>query len=100
MENTFAFLLIVISSLGTYIISRKMRAAPGRSIRRIVQVLLECIGASAVFLVSNVLLGVVIIFVIRRFTSVFLPLYQLQDLTLLALSAMQGFVFQLWWRGI
>jgi hypothetical protein len=100
MENIFAFLLIVASSASAYAIGRRTSPASGRSIREAIETMLECVGASAVFLVFNIVFGAAIILLIRTFTTRFLSLYQLGDLMVPILSIVQGFVFQLWWRGI
>ena len=98
MENIFAFLLIVSSSAGAYAIGRTTWPASGRSIREAIEILLECVGASAVFLVFNIVFGAAIILLIRTLTTRFLSLYQLGDIVVPVLSIVQGFVFQLWWR--
>ena len=92
------FVLAVLSSASAYAIGRA-RPTPGRSIRQTIETMLECVGASTLFLVFNAVMGAAIILLIRTFTTRFVDLYELEDLTLLVLSTVQGFVFRLWWRG-
>jgi hypothetical protein len=57
-----------------------------------------CLGAFAVFLLVNLMLGLAMVFMIRG-TLGFMSVYVLADMMLVLLSALQGFIFQLWWLG-
>jgi hypothetical protein len=59
--------------------------------------LFQCIGAFALFLMMNVILGTTAIVIIRSITQRFIAVYDLDDLLILVLSAVQGFMFQRWW---
>jgi hypothetical protein len=98
IQNLLLFVLTVLSSACAYAIGRT-RATSCRSIRQTIETMLECIGASTVFLVFNAILGAAIILLIRTLTTRFVDLYELEDLSLLILSTLQGFVFRLWWRS-
>jgi hypothetical protein len=92
MQQLFIVLLTVVTSLIASAITKG-----GRDMSAM-RALFEWIGASALFVFLNVVIGAVIILLIRSLTTHFIALYGLQSLLLLALSLAQGFVFQFWWR--
>ena len=98
MELIFVTFLVALTSIAAYRATKRIRPSTTNSVRDAVRALLECIGASALFLAGNLALGVLVIFLIREFTPRFVALYALENLLLLILSATQGFVFQLWWK--
>lgn len=77
-------------------------AAPrvnGRSLGHAVLLVLEMAGIAALFLAGNLVLGVAIVLMIRSVSSAFVSVYMLNDIALVALSALQGAVFFCWRRG-
>jgi hypothetical protein len=60
--------------------------------------LLEWIGAFGCFLIANLVLGLFIIIIVRSATQHFISTYDLDTPSLLVFSAVQGFVFQRWWK--
>ena len=56
------------------------------------------VGISVLFLVANLALGVAIILAIRTISAFFLSIYVLNDLSLVALSLLQGAIFFCWRR--
>jgi hypothetical protein len=61
---------------------------------------LELVGMSALFLVANLLLGGAIVLAIRLvWPPQFVSIYVLNDLSLVALSILQGALFFCWRRG-
>jgi hypothetical protein len=97
LQNTFiyfvaAFSSIVIFFLGIAHFGMKKRLLP-RAIRDVVQ----CVGAFLAFFALNFTIGAILIFTIRGVWR-FFPLYTLADAALLIVSAVQGCIFQLWWR--
>ena len=98
MDNLFGSILVVITSIATYGITRR-HAAESASVRHAFRIVLECLGASTVFLGINAALGTLVILGLRSFTPLFLSVYVLNDLMLIVLSILQGFVFHLWWRS-
>lgn len=93
----FLLLVPVATSLGAFLIAR--RAGPGsRGLGDAVRLVLELAGISTLFLVANLALGVAIVLVFRTVTSRFVSIYVLNDLTLVALSFLQGAVFFCWRR--
>jgi hypothetical protein len=60
---------------------------------------LELFGMSAFFLAGNLLLGLMIVLATRSVSPHFVSIYVLNDLSLVALSILQGAVFFCWRRG-
>src|SRR5262245_28062151 len=58
----------------------------------------ECVGLAVVFLVVNVLAGVVLILGLRALTGRFISIYWLNDVSLAVLSLLQALVFHCWRR--
>ena len=92
MQPLFIIFVTAFTSLIAFVTTKG-----GRDMYAI-RALFEWIGASALFVVFNVVIGAVIILLIRSLTTHFVALYGLQSLVLLVLSLAQGFVFQFWWR--
>ena len=92
MQQVFIVFVAAATSLIAFVTTRGSRDMDA------VRALFEWIGASALFVLLNVVLGAVIIMLIRSLTTRFVALYGLQSLLLLAISLAQGFVFQIWWR--
>lgn len=95
MSSLLLLLLAVTTSVAAGLIVR--RARPGN--RRLgAAVLLELAGISTLFLLANLALGMAIVLAIRTFSSFFLSIYVLNDLSLVALSLLQGAVLFCWRR--
>jgi hypothetical protein len=94
MELTFVTLLALLTSTFAFIVLKRLRRPGAPSIREALRAFFEWVGAITLFLTANVALGVLIIFVIRAFTARFVALYDLENLLLIALSAVQAFVFR------
>ena len=99
METIFALLLVALTSAATYQIVRydcgSIRTALADALRSLV----ECVGAFIIFFFLNVAVGAAVILLFRGFTPRFVPLYELENLPLLVLSAVQAFVFQRCWMA-
>jgi hypothetical protein len=94
MELIFLILLVLLTSTLAYQGMTRLRRPSPRSIMDALRAFFEWAGAFALFLTANVALGVLIILVIRGFTTRFVAFYQLENVLLLALSAVQAFVFR------
>jgi hypothetical protein len=98
MNRLLVISLFVLSSVLAYTLALKILGLNPSSLRRAVGTFFECLGVFALFLVLNVVLGVTFVLLTRGLTNYFVSMYPLGDSTLVFLSAVQGFVFQLWWR--
>jgi len=97
MSSLGLLLLPVATSLMALLIAR--RAGPAsRSFRHAVHLTLELAGTSTLFLAANIALGVGVVLTLRAVTSVFVSIYVLNDLSIVALSFLQGAVFFCWRR--
>ena len=99
MSSLLLLLLAVTTSVAAGLIVR--RARPGaRGLGAAVLLVLELAGISTLFLLANLALGVAIVLAIRIFSSFFLSIYVLNDLSLVALSVLQGAVVFCWRRQL
>jgi hypothetical protein len=96
MDRLFVIGLVAFSSLTAYTAGRRL--GKGRSLRLAFVTVLECLGMFLVFLTVNLGLGALIIILVRSITPRFFSLYVLGDITIVFLSILQGFLFQLWGR--
>lgn len=96
-QTGFLLLLVVTTSLLAGLLIRKP-AAGSRSLGRAVLAVLEMAGIAALFLAGNLLLGAATVLAIRGASSVFVSIYMLNDVSLVALSILQGAVFFFWRR--
>ena len=99
MEELFLFSLALASSVGAYALAKRQGLSDSNGLYSAVVTTLECVGAAMIFLVFNVVIGTAIILLIRNATTIFVPVYAVSSPLLFALSFLQGFVFQLWWRN-
>ena len=97
MDKFFLVILLGLTSGGAYLIGRR-RGLSWTEFRRAFGRMLESIGASLIFFLVNLGLGVSLILAIRTFTSWFVSLYLADNMVLLVLSLLQGLTFQ-WWRA-
>jgi hypothetical protein len=97
MSSVLLLLLPVVTSVAAILIAR--RAGPGHGgLADAGRLVLELTGTSTLFLAANIALGVGVVLTFRAVTSVFVSIYVLNDLSLVALSFLQGAVFFCWRR--
>jgi hypothetical protein len=89
--------LVVVSSAGTYVVGVRRFGLAGRELRAVLDRTLECAGIVLVFCVVNGALAVLGVVASRLLTHRFVSLYLVDESTVLALSLVQGVMFQ-WWR--
>src|SRR5215471_5443048 len=98
-ELIFALGVAIVTSLVTYAASRKYHSRSARPMSEAVRALFDWAGLFVLFFCGNLALGLVVIFLLRGITRRFFALYGLENFLLLILSAVQAFVFQMWWRS-
>ena len=99
MQEVLGLVLVLITSILAFVLTKNRAPHDTISLRRAIQTLLECLGTASVFLALNIAIGLVLILAVRSVTPLFVSLYLLNDLLLIVLSVVEGFVFQLWWRA-
>src|SRR2546428_10380064 len=98
MERLLFFVCLAVTSLAGYWLGSRALGFGRVSLTAVLGSALECLGASVIFLVANVLLGTLAALAVRTLTSHFVGLYVFSDAILLPLSLLQGLAF--WsWRG-
>jgi hypothetical protein len=99
VDQVFLLLLTATTSLGAVVVgARALGLARGR-LKTAARCALEVVGASVVFFVVNLMVGLPVILAVRAFTGQFLSVYLLNDLMLIVLSTLQGIVFCGWRRS-
>ena len=92
MHTAFILLLVGLSTLAAALVARKgarrrLRSAAGKT--------LETVGLAAVFLLVNAVIGFSLTLLARAVTGAFFSLYLNDDVTILALSALQALLLSL-----
>ncbi len=96
MEQSFVLVLVGLTSSAACLIGTRVLGMPARGLGRAVARMFESLGIIAVFFALNVVGGGLAILALRTLGRSFVSLYMANDLTVLALSAIQGLVFQAW----
>jgi hypothetical protein len=99
MESLFPLAIVVLSSGGCYLVGRRIGGCTRRGLWAAVRRVLECLGMSAMCFVLNMGLGMGLILAVRSVTPWFVFMYLADDVSLLALSLLQGLTLCLWWHG-
>ena len=96
MEPLFIMILAGLTSVGGYVVGVKGLGLSEHGLRVALHKTLECIGATLVFLLANLTVGMLAILMARALRGGFVSLYLASDITLLPLSFLQALVFQGW----
>jgi hypothetical protein len=89
--------LVLLTSVAAYLVGVRRWGLARPELASAVRALLETIGISAVFLVANLGLAVVVVFTIRASSGQFVSVYAVDDMALAGASLLQGFLFRWWW---
>jgi uncharacterized membrane protein len=96
MESSLVLALISLTSSAAYLLGTRGLGLERRGLGAAALHLLEYLGAGAVFFAVNLVVGGGLILLARRAQSHFVSLYLVDDVSVLALSVLQGLVFQAW----
>jgi hypothetical protein len=96
MEPLFIVILAGLTSAVGYVVGVKAFGLSAPGLRVALHKTLECVGATLVFYMANLTLGMLAILTARVLRGGFVSLYLASDLTLLVLSCLQALVFQGW----
>lgn len=100
MSSVLLLLLAATTSVAAVALLARRGARPPRGLGQAFLLVLEWAGISTLFLAGNLLLGVTVVLAIRSVSSQFVSIYVLNDISLVALSALQGAVCFCWRRGV
>ena len=89
-------LIVVLTSLGAYLVATRVTGLRGADLHGAVTETLECLGLVVIFILANVAVGTVVILGVRALTGWFLSVYIVNDATLAILSVLQALVFHRW----
>lgn len=98
MGEYLVLVLVVVTSCAAYLVGAAAFGLSRAGLRPAVGRVLECVGLSLVFLVANVLVGVVAILAVRALTKASVSVYLVADEALPVLSFLQGLTLA-HWRG-
>ena len=96
MREGFLLLLIALTSAGAWAVGARGLGLESRALGGAVGRMLESLGMIVLFLAANLLVGGLLILGARSVGPAFVSLYLADDVTVLALSVVQGLVFQAW----
>jgi hypothetical protein len=97
--GVFMLTLVGLTSIGAYLLGVRWLRLPASALRPALDKMLECIGASLLFAVVNVVLATAAVLVVRAATRTFLSVYMVNDVAWFLLSLAQGLTFH-WWREL
>ena len=92
MDTAVVLALVALTSAGAVWIARLRRAVSAAGLRAALSAAMRLVGWIVVFLAVNVSLGVATVLVARAVGRGFVSAYLLDDVSLVALSALQGLV--------
>src|SRR5260370_32364844 len=96
MDESFLLLLVLLSSLVTYLVGAKRLGLSTQNLGRAGARMLETVGLIVIFAVVNTAIGVAAILATPTLRHSFLSLYIANHPTLWVLSLFQGLAFQGW----
>lgn len=96
MARYLALILVALTSCAAYLVGARGLGLPRAGLRAPVWRVLECVGLSLIFLVANLVAGVLAVLALRVLTKGSVSLYLVADETLPALSFVQGLMFAYW----
>ncbi len=96
MGEYLVLVLVVVTSCTAYLVGAAGFGLPRAGLWPAVGRVLECVGLSLVFLVANVLVGIVAILALRALTKTSVSVYLVADEALPVLSLLQGLTFAYW----
>lgn len=98
MDEVFLLSLVGLTSIGAYLVGTRRLGLQARGFGAAVGKMFEAVGVVVVFALANVAVGAAVVLATRGLLHRFLSLYMVDDVTLWALSLLQGLAFQ-WWRA-
>lgn len=96
MEELFLPLLVGLTSTVAYAVGVKALGLSRQGLGWALRQGLELAGLTVVFLVVNLAIGLAFVLATRVLTRQFVSVYILNDVSLVALSALQGVLFGAW----
>jgi hypothetical protein len=96
MAQAIVVVLAAATSAGALLIGARALGLRLSDLGRAGGRLLECVGVMLIFFAMNLALGLAVILVGRSLTGTFVSTYLMSDVTLLAVSCLQGLLFYCW----
>ena len=96
MEQGFVLVLVGLTSAAACVVGTRGLGLSWRSLSAAIARMFEALGISVVFFAINLLVASAAILTARTLGPRFVSLYLANDVTVVALSVLQGLVFQAW----
>ncbi len=96
MKQGFVLVLVGLTSAAACVVGTRGLGLSWRSLGAALARMFEAIGISVVFFAINLLVAAAAILTARTLGPRFVSLYLADDVTVIALSVLQGLVFQAW----
>ncbi len=96
MASLTLILIIVLTSAGAYLAATRGIGLRGAELPGAVMQALDCLGLAVLFLLGNLVSGLVLILGLRVLTGHFVSVYMLNDVALVILSLLQALVLHCW----
>jgi hypothetical protein len=97
-----AFVILAVTTvtaLGAYLVGTRRLGLPAGGLRAAAAQTLECVGLSLVFLLANLVVGVVVVLALRLVTGQFVSMYVLNDVAIGVMAVLEAVAFRWWWRA-
>ena len=94
--RTLIIAIAVLTSVVVLLAFARGERRPSRRLTRAAGLALETIGATVLLFAANLAVGAILVLGGRRFTPIYLSLYDVSDVSLLVLSLCQALVLQGW----
>ena len=96
MASVSLVVVVVLTSVAAYLAATRRMGLRRAEVRGAVMQALDCLGLVVLFLLGNLILGLVLILGIRVVTGHFVSMYMLNDATLAIISLVQAVIFHCW----
>jgi hypothetical protein len=93
----FSYSVLAATYVVTLLVGVKVLGLTVECLLRVLIEVCQCAGAAIVFLIINIGFGAVVV-LLARSVGRFISLYAIANATFIVLAAVQGILFQLWWR--
>jgi hypothetical protein len=99
MADFVLLAVTAVTALGAYLVGARRLGLPAAGLATAILRTLECVGLSLLFLLANLLIGVILVLALRFFTGRFVSMYVLNDVAIGVLAVLEAVIFRWWWRG-
>ena len=96
ISDHVVLVVTVLTSLAALAVGVRHLCLPGRALTRAVTTVMDVLGLGVIFCVSNGVLGVLVLLVVRHVGDRPVSLHRIDDIGLYIVSLLQAIAFQAW----